>query len=149
MKTNIIAKLSTGLLAAIITLGASLAVMRATAAEPETSKAPVAQLELLLTAPRDPSLTHAPPDPDAVLRQIELNVALKQYEKVLMELADTELKIDLGPEEEGLCDQQSGEWKRKQGLKVKILHDRSQQLRAKIEFLIAEGIKAHAETRTK
>jgi len=148
MKTNVIAKLGIGLLA-IVTIAPSLSMTRATASEAEAPKARAGELELLLTAPRDPSLTHAPRDPHAVLRQIELNVALKQYEKVLTALEDADLQIELGPEEGELSDQQLAEWRTRQGRKQIVLRDFSQRLRAKIEFLIAEGIKAHAETRTK
>jgi hypothetical protein len=82
-----------------------------------------------------------PHRPNAVLREIDLNVALKQYEKVATAVEDTKLQIALGPEEEGLSDQQIAEWRTKQERKQALLEVAAKQLHAKIEQNVAEANK--------
>ena len=48
--------------------------------------------------------------PEAFLAQIRLNVTVKQYEKILTALYDTQLEFQLGPNESGLTSEQTKQW---------------------------------------
>lgn len=63
----------------------------------------------------------APRDPNAVVRQIELNVAIKQYEEVLMEAHEARLQNETGTPETGLMDNQRKGWHVRAERKVKYL----------------------------
>lgn len=201
MKTNIITKISTGLLVPIITLIASLSAIsvhayevkarytsvQATAPEnpnrytplqakvreaptftapPVNPNAPYALTPELLLKPEsqasdtparldlsdlirklymlardiaEPKASLSSRDPSAVLREIDLKVALKQYEKVATQVEDIKLQTALGPEEKGLSDQQIMHWKDAQNRKQALLEIAAKQLRDKIEQLVAEA----------
>lgn len=194
MKTNFITKISTGLLAAIITFGASLpersvhadevkarqiaaqapvpeAPTRYTPLQAKSPETPTRYTPLQATVREAPTFT-APPvkptalanpdfsalirkliilardltepqdsgrDPSAVVREIDLKVALKQYEKVAQQVEDTKLQTVLGTEEKGLSDQQIMQWKDAQNRKQALLEIAAKQLRDKIEQLVAEA----------
>jgi hypothetical protein len=70
----------------------------------------------------------APRDPNFVLLQIELNVAIKQYEKVLMEKHEARLQGEMGPTETGLTDQQLKDWAIRAERKLMVLEKTSREL---------------------
>ena len=81
----------------------------------------------------------APRDPEVVLRQIELNVAIKQYEKVLLEAHEADLQRKLGPTETGLTDVQEKQWRGRAENKLKCLEDTAVFLRERISNLVSEA----------
>jgi len=81
-------------------------------------------------------------DADAVLGKIELEVALKQYEKVLTAEAEADLQCRLGPAESGLTEKQEQQWYDKQQKKRDILAAMADILRGHIRARIEEGNKA-------
>lgn len=81
----------------------------------------------------------APRDPNVVVRQIELNVAIKQYEKVLMELHEVRLQRELGPTETGLTDEQQKQWAQRADDKLKYLVTTAADLRERIQSYVAEA----------
>jgi len=93
-------------------------------------------------APPDFFILQAPRDADAVLGKIELDVALKEYEKVLTAKAEADLQCRLGPTESGLTEKQEQQWYNKQQEKRDILADVAERLRAQIRERIEEGNKA-------
>jgi hypothetical protein len=85
--------------------------------------------------------SHAPRDPNAIVRQIELNVTLKQYEKVFTEMEEAKLQDGLGPEESGLPKEKIAEWHDRRLRKMELLSRVSQELRARINNFINEANK--------
>ncbi len=83
----------------------------------------------------------APRDPDAVVRQIELNVAIKRYEKVLMEVYEARLQSEFGPPETGLSDEQEKQWKERAERKLMYLEKTSHELRLRIRDSVNEANK--------
>lgn len=81
----------------------------------------------------------APRDPSAVMRQIELNVAIKQYEKVLMEIHEARLQNEIGPAETGLTVELKKEWQDRVEKKLSYLEETSARLRAGITELVKEA----------
>ena len=83
----------------------------------------------------------APRDPNVVVRQIELNVAIKQYEKVLMELHEASLQRVFGPTEMGLTDEQQKQWIVRAEKKQMYLEETSARLRQQIRSYVADANK--------
>ena len=83
----------------------------------------------------------APRDPDAVVRQIELNVAVKQYEKVLMEAHEARMQYEFGTPEPGLSDEQQKQWKERAERKLMYLEKTSHELRLRIREYVDEANK--------
>ena len=83
----------------------------------------------------------APRDPDAVVRQIELNVAIKQYEKVLMEVYEARLQSEFGTPGPGLSDEQQKQWKERAERKLMYLEKTSHELRLRIRESLDEASK--------
>jgi uncharacterized protein YdiU (UPF0061 family) len=81
----------------------------------------------------------APRDPDAVLRQIDLNIAIKQYEKVRAELYEAEMQASLGPNETGLTDEQRKEWDNRAQRRIKLLLNTTADLQARIHDLVKQA----------
>ena len=75
------------------------------------------------------------------MRQIELNVAIEQYEKVLIERYETRKQMETGPTETGLTDEQRKRWEQRANDKEKSLENRATKLRLQIEAYIAEANK--------
>ena len=83
----------------------------------------------------------APLDPNVVLRQIDLNVAIKQYEKVLMERYEARSQLETGPTETGLTDEQRKRWEERAKNKLVYLEDAATTLREQIRSHVAEANK--------
>lgn len=81
----------------------------------------------------------APRDADVVVRQIELNVAIKQYEKVLMEAHEARLQLGIGPTGTGQTDEQQKEWYFRADRKVSLLEKTAAVLRNRISELVKEA----------
>ncbi len=81
----------------------------------------------------------APRNPDAILTQIELNVAIKQYEKGLMEMHEASLQSEIGPTETGLTHEQQKQWKVRAERKLKYLEGTAADLRERISKLVSEA----------
>ena len=81
----------------------------------------------------------APREPFVILRQIELNVSIKQYEKVLMELHEASLQSEIGPTETGLTDEQQKQWMVRSERKLKYLENTAAVLRKRIHDYVAEA----------
>ncbi len=115
--------------------------------EPQASDTParldlsalIRKLYMLARDITEPEAALSSRDPSAVLREIDLKVALKQYEKVAPQVEDIKLQTALGPEEKGLSDQQIMQWKDAQNRKQALLEIAAKQLRDKIEQLVAEA----------
>lgn len=73
------------------------------------------------------------------MRQIELNVAIKQYEKVLMEIHEARLQNEIGPTETGLTAELQKEWQLRAERKLRYLQDTSAMLRDRITVLVKEA----------
>lgn len=83
----------------------------------------------------------APRDPNVVVRQIELNVAIKQYEKVMMEKHEASLQYEFGTPETGLSDEQRKQCKARAERKVTYLENMSEDLRERIRKYVEEANK--------
>ncbi len=81
----------------------------------------------------------APRDPNVIVRQIELNVAIKQYEKVLMELHEARLESEIGPPETGLTDEDLKRWKARAERKLKNLEVTANALKTLIRELLGDA----------
>ena len=81
----------------------------------------------------------APRDANFVVRQIELNVAIKQYEKVLMEVHEAALQYEIGPAETGLTDVQQKEGKDRAERKLMYLEKTAAELRDRIRKYVTEA----------
>jgi hypothetical protein len=81
----------------------------------------------------------APREPEFILRQIELNVAIKQYEKVLMELPEAKTELTMGPTETGLTDEQEKQWRGRAENKLRYLEETALNLHARISKLVNEA----------
>jgi hypothetical protein len=66
---------------------------------------------------------------EALLRDIDLNVALKHYEKVLTAKYDAELQFALGPDQGELNAEQRDEWAKRTDQQVSLLERRAVRLR--------------------
>ena len=92
----------------------------------------------------------APREPEVIIRQIELNVAIKQYEKVLTGIYEARLQADLGPAESSLTDEQRKQWEVRAKWQVEHLENAATSLRKHIQDYIAEANKdAEAATKDK
>ncbi len=100
------------------------------AASPHTSPAADVVVDISSFAPRNP---------DVVVRQIELNVAIKQYEKVLMEVYEARLQSEFGTPGPGLSDEQQKEWKDRAERKLVYLEKTSHELRLRIREYVDEA----------
>jgi hypothetical protein len=60
-------------------------------------------------------------DPEEVLHKIELNVAIKQYEKLLTAKYEAELELSLGPADNDLNAEQREEWLKRSQRKYEVL----------------------------
>jgi tRNA A-37 threonylcarbamoyl transferase component Bud32 len=78
---------------------------------------------------------------NAVLRDIQLSVARKQYEKVMTEIEDAQRQLALGPDDSGLSKEKIAEWQDRQRRREQILVEESHALRAKIQLLLDEASK--------
>jgi hypothetical protein len=83
----------------------------------------------------------APRDPNVVVRQIELNVAIEQYEKVLMKRYEARLQLETGPAETGLTDEQRKRWEDRAKNTLVYLEDTAAVLREQIRNYVAEANK--------
>ena len=81
----------------------------------------------------------APREPEVVVRQIELNVAIKQYEKVLMELHEARLQYEFGTPETGLTDEQQKQGKDRAERKLMYLEKTAAELRDRIRKYVTEA----------
>ena len=81
----------------------------------------------------------APRDPEVILRQIDLNVALKQYEKALTDVYDARLQLEIGPTESGLTDDQTKAHRVRAEVKLKYLENTMLDLRARIAGYLKEA----------
>jgi len=81
----------------------------------------------------------APREPNVIIRQIELNVAIRQYEKVLMETYEARLQYEIGPTETGLTDAQQKEWHLRAEKKLKYLEETAKVLQARIHDYVTEA----------
>jgi len=83
----------------------------------------------------------APRDPNVVLRQIELNVAIAQYEKVLVERHETHMQLETGPTETGLTDEQRKRWELRAKDKLAFLENTATELRQQIRSYVEDANK--------
>ena len=81
----------------------------------------------------------APRDANFIVRQIELNVAIKQYEKVLMELHEARLQYEFGTPETGLTDEQQKQGKDHAERKLMYLEKTAAELRDRIRKYVTEA----------
>ena len=81
----------------------------------------------------------APRSPDVVVRQIELNVAIKQYEKVLMEVYEARLQSEFGTPDTALSDEQKKQWQIRAEKKLMYLEKTSHELRLRIREYVDEA----------
>jgi len=99
-------------------------------ASPQPSHAADVVVDISSFAPREPSV---------IIRQIELNVAIRQYEKVLMELHEARLQYEIGPAETGLTGVQRKEWSQRAELKLKYLDETAEMLRLRIHGYVTQA----------
>jgi hypothetical protein len=83
----------------------------------------------------------APRDPNVVLRQIDLNVAIEQYEKVLVERYEARMQLETGPTETGLTDEQRKRWDLRARNKLEYLENTATELRLQIRSYVEEANK--------
>jgi len=118
-----------------MTTGRILIILTATlfcAASPQSLPAADVMVDISSFAPRDPNV---------VVRQIELNVTIKQYEKVLMEVYEARLQSELGPTESGLADEQRKQWDVRVRNKLMYLEKTTEELRERIRSYVSEANK--------
>ena len=75
------------------------------------------------------------------MRQIELNVAIKQYEKVLMEVYEARLQSEFGTPDTALSDEQQKQWQIRAEKKLMYLEKTSHELRLRIREYVDEANK--------
>ena len=100
------------------------------AALPQSSPAADVVVDISSFAPRDATF---------VVRQIELNVAIKQYEKVLMELHEARLQYEFGTPETGLTDEQQKQGRDRAERKLIYLEKTAAELRDRIRKYVTEA----------
>ena len=81
----------------------------------------------------------APRDPEVILRQIDLNVALKQYEKAQMDLYDARLQYEIGTTDAAPTDDKSKAKQDRSRMKLKCLEENISYLRSRITHCIQEA----------
>jgi hypothetical protein len=83
----------------------------------------------------------APRDPNVILRQIELNVAIEQYEKVLVERHEVRVQLQSGPTETGLTDEEQKRWELLAKHKLAFLENTATELRQQIRSYVEDANK--------
>jgi predicted RNase H-like nuclease len=86
----------------------------------------------------------APRDPDAVIQQIELNVLLKQYEKLLTQIGESRLEYELARLESNGTDKQKKEMDDRMQGKMMTLQKLLLNCRAQIQEIVGDA-RAKAE----
>ena len=91
--------------------------------------------------------SYNPHEPEVILRQIELNVALKQYEKVITEEYEMHYLVDSRPQEGEKTKEEVEEWRMKQNRKRDTLQEMAESLRERITKCINDARKEEAVIR--
>jgi hypothetical protein len=79
-----------------------------------------------------------------MLNQLELNVAMKQYEKILTARYEAELERSIGPADSGATGEQKAAWIERSEIRCKVLDDWANRLQEEIRFRV-KALNAYAK----
>jgi hypothetical protein len=104
-------------------------------ASPRAAIAADGNVDIMSWAPREPKSTL-----ELALLQIELNIAVKQYEKVQMDLLEARLQAEMGLEVANASDDQRKEYEARAHRKVEWLDREAAHLQKKISDILLRAV---------